>query len=233
VTVLKLTDEQKERIWQGQYWGPAGVLTEVRLFYLHSDQGFASSVVMLSTEYSAANRALSDLRRGALRERLSALARLYGSIVRARRLALALVPQVTINTTPDSTEVITTILVKLRCRKAARQVLDKLPWYDLAFRNYVAPHTAAFLIRNAIVCGLAELTHERIGHIEAYAKKAELSGDLRQATRVWRTAYGLKRQLASRERKANLYGRKLAELRSNMERCAEMSDSADQVTKLP
>lgn len=225
MSVLKLTDEQREAIWQGQYWGQGGVLGEVRHAYEQSDQCIVSMVTMMSAEYSALGRAKVNLRRGTLSERFEAPLRMYDSFIRARRLALAAAPQININTSTDSTEVVTTVLVKLGCKKVARKVLDNLPWHDLAFRSYVEPHTKAFLIRNAINCGLTDISARNLDLIAALATQTEARNNYRQAVRVWRTLLALRQQVTT----GSLGHYKWVENR--IVQALERADSADQRAK--
>lgn len=223
---LVLTDEQRERIWQGEYWGPGGVLFEVRYAYGQSDQSDASKVVMLSTEYSAATRAVANLRRGSLRERLEAPLRFYDSMTRARALATEMAPRISINTKSDVVDVVTTVLIRFWQKKLARQVLDNLPWYDLAFRSYVEPHTSAFLVVNAIKCGLTDFSERNQGIINSNAKLCEEHSDFRQALRVWRALLKLKRKLSST---GSLHHALWVEYR--IAELLEKANSADQAAK--
>lgn len=230
MAVLKLSDALIEKIWQGEFWGPDGALYVVRRLFVESSQDFPSQVQLLSTEYSAANRAWANLRQGKDRR---AGYRLVDSALRARKLASQLAPGVSIHTNADQVDVIATILTRFWQRKLARQLLDRIPWYELLRRDYVASHTKAFLVRHAIASGLAELSHERITQIEFYARVTEDRADYRQAARVWRTAYELKRRLAKKEGRLAMYEhKKLPELRANAQRCLDQAPALDQQAKL-
>jgi len=232
MSLLDLSREEKEAIWKGEYWGEDGVLIPIRNRFTGCDQSIESKKNMLSVEYSAANRAWSDLRKGSVRQRFKALWRLYDSARRAMPLARSLSSRLNINN-HDEIDVVVTVLIQFRQRELAQKLLDSIPWYELLRRDYIAPHTKAFLIRHAINCGLAYLSNERIAQIEAYARHTEQRLDYRQAARVWRTARDLLIVLARREGKLAMYKhKKLPELERNARRCAQKIGAMDQIAKL-
>ena len=228
VKPLVLTAVQKERIWQGQYWGPNGVLDEIRRVYDTATDGTNSSdVVLLSAEYSAAGRAFQDMKQGSI----PAIWRFLDSAMRARRRALYLAPLLTVKDGADHLDVVASVLIRFGAKKQAKRMLLDLPWYAFGSRSGAKPHSVAFILGHAVKAQAVMSALNFLTEIEEMALLTE-EYDMRQAVRVWRLLKDLLMSYMDSESEKIKYAPWLERVNRHLERCSELAGSADQKVKM-
>lgn len=233
--------------WEGKYWGPQGEVQKARKRFEESSKDARDYVEFASVLYSASNRALAEMRL-ALRslQGIFLIFRWLHPAIVLRREAVTLVDFAwfkagdTLSLTPDNAETSIAIwrgapyLTYKRKGKIELLLLSYLGENGGVLRSPTCSfHTRAFFISHALAIGFWQLESRPISDMEMLARLSEKSGELAQASRVWKHAAGHWQRLQRQNRKESwqTHSQKARLALQEARRLAE-SSSPDQMVKL-